>query len=127
MKFGKVVLPVFAVLVLATMVAYAADLTGSWKSSMETPQGSFERTFVFKQDGDKLTGKIVTMRGENKIEVEIKDGKVKGDEFEFTVEQRGREGQTRTVPYKGKVSGDSIKGTFAGMQGDREWTATRQK
>ena len=126
MKFGKVVSAVFAVLVLATMVAYASDLTGSWKSSMETPQGTFERTFVLKQDGEKLTGKIVTMRGENKIETEIKDGKVKGDEFEFTVEQ-GRQGQTRTVPYKGKVTGDSIKGTFTGGQGDREWTATRQK
>ena len=122
MKFGKVVLPVFAVLVLATMVAYAADLTGSWKSSMETPQGTFERTFVFKQDGDKLTGKIVTQRGET----EIKDGKVKDDEFEFTVEQ-GRQGQTRTLAYKGKVTGDTLKGTFAGPQGDREFTATKQK
>lgn len=123
MKFGKVVLPAFAVLVLATMVAYAADLTGSWKSSMETPQGTFERTFVFKQDGEKLTGKIVTQRGEN----EIKDGKVTGDEFEFTVEQRGRGGETRSVPYKGKVSGDTIKGTFTSPRGEQEWTATKQK
>lgn len=127
MKFGKVVLPVFAVLVLATMVAYAADLTGNWKSTTETPQGSFERTFTFKQDGDKLTGKIVTMRGENKIETEIKDGKVTGDAFEFTVEQRTRDGSTRTVAYKGKVTGDTLKGTFAGPQGDREFTATKQK
>ena len=124
MKFGKVVLPVFAVLVLAPMVAYAADLTGSWKSSMETPNGTFERTFVLKQDGDKLTGKIVTQRGET----EIKDGKVKGDEFEFTVEQPGRGGgPARTVAYKGKVSGDTLKGTFNTPQGDREWTATKQK
>ena len=122
MKFGKVVLPVFAVLVLATMVAYAADLTGSWKSSMETPQGTFERTFVLKQDGEKLTGKIVTQRGET----EIKDGKVKGAEFEFTVEQ-SRGGNTMSVPYKGKMDGDTLKGTMGAGDRVREWTATKQK
>lgn len=126
MKFGKVVLPVFAVLVLATMVAYAADLTGTWKSKLDTPQGSIERTFTLKQDGGVLTGKIVTVRGENKTEAEIKDGKVKGDEFEFTVEQ-SRQGQTMTVPYKGKVDGDTLKGTMGLGDRAREWTATKQK
>ena len=122
MKFGKVALPVLAVLVLATMVSYAADMTGSWKSSMETPQGTFERTFVLKQDGEKLTGKIVTQRGET----EIKDGKVKGAEFEFTVEQ-SRGGNTMSVPYKGKMDGDTLKGTMGAGDRVREWTATRQK
>lgn len=121
MKFSKGLVFV-AVLMLATVVAYAADLNGSWKSSMETPNGTFERTFVFKVDGDKLTGKIVTQRGET----EIKDGKVKGDEFEFTVEQ-SRGGQTMSVPYKGKVEGDTLKGTMGAGERAREFTATRQK
>lgn len=115
-----------AVLMLASLVAYAADLTGSWTSTVETPNGKFERTFVLKQDGAKLTGKIVSMRGDQKVEAEIKDGKVNGAEFEFTVEQ-SRGGNTMTVPYKGKLDGDTLKGTQGAGERAREFTATRAK
>lgn len=118
---------VLAFLVLATLAALplvAADLTGNWKSSTETPNGIIERTFAFKQDGDKLTGKIVTQRGET----EIKDGKVNGEEFSFTAEQPARGGgPARTVTYKGKADGDKITGTIGMGDNTREWTATRQK
>ena len=121
MKFWRLVL---AMAVMAAL-AHAADVTGNWKSKMETPRGTFERTFVFKQDGDKLSGKIVSQRGE----VEIKEGKATDDGIEFTVEQPGAGGETRKVTYKGKVSGDEIKGTFSGGQGgqEREWSATKEK
>lgn len=120
MKFLKLALAVAAM----AAVALAADVSGNWKSKMETPRGTFERTFVFKQDGDKLTGKIVSQRGE----IEIKEGKVNKDEIEFTVDQPGPGGETRKVTYKGKVSGDEIKGTFTGPGGqEREWSATKEK
>ncbi len=129
MRFSKVVVlcGVLALVLcgLATS-AGAADVTGSWKSKMETPRGTFEQTFVFQQDGEKLTGKVVTQRGET----EIKDGKVNGDEIEFKVERRGPGGNggTMVVPYKAKVSGDDLKGTFVGPNGQtRDWTATREK
>jgi hypothetical protein len=123
MKFSKGLVFV-AVLMLATVVAYAADLTGSWKYSIETPNGAIEQTLVLKQDGDKLTGKVVSPRGET----EIKDGKVKGNEFEFTVERPGRGGGAAVaVPYKGKMDGDTIKGSTGTGDRVREFTATRQK
>ena len=106
--------------------AVAGDVTGSWKSKMETPRGTQEITFVLKQEGDKLTGKVVTQRGENTIETEIKDGKVTGDDIEFKAEQRRQE-QSITVTYKAKVSGDKLTGTRQMGERSVEFTAIRSK
>ena len=122
MKF-KVVLAFLVLATLAALPIVAADLDGKWKSTMETPRGTQEQTFDFKVDGNKLTGKVITQRGE----VEIKDGKVNGDDIEFTVERTGQGGQTMSIPYKGKVSGDTIKGTTGTGDRQREWTANRVK
>jgi hypothetical protein len=87
--------------------AWAADVSGTWKGSAETPNGTVERTFVFKVDGDKLTGETSSnLFGKSKIE----DGKVEGDNISFTitVNVQGAEGK---VNYKGKVEGDQIKFT----------------
>ena len=107
---------------LAT-TAVAGDVTGSWKSKMETSRGPQERTFVLKQEGDKLTGKIVNPRGE----VEIKDGKVAGDDIEFKAEQRRGPDQSITVTYKAKVTGDKLVGTMLMGDQSREFTATKEK
>ena len=67
--------------------------------------GTVERSFVFKQDGSKLTGETSSVRfGTSKIE----DGKVEGDDvsFQLTINVGGSEGK---VIYKGKVEGDTIK------------------
>ena len=111
-----------ALLSLLAIPAMAGDASGSWKSKMETPRGTQERTFVLKQDGDKLTGKIVTPRGET----EIKDGKITGDDIEFKAEQR-RQDASITVTYKGKITGDSITGTMNMGERTVDWTATREK
>lgn len=87
--------------------ASAADISGNWKGTAETPNGTVERTFVFKVDGHKLTGETTSnMFGKSAIE----DGKVDGDDVSFTltVNIQGTEGK---VNYKGKVEGDTIKFT----------------
>ncbi len=38
--------------------AMAADVTGTWNGSAETPNGNFQLTFTFKQDGAALTGTV---------------------------------------------------------------------
>lgn len=125
MKKLAVVASVAVLFAALTTVAVAGDVSGKWISKMETPRGTFERTFVLKQDGAKLSGKIVTQRGET----EIKDGKVNGEEIEFKAEQRmGPEGGTVTAVYKAKLSGDKLMGTMqVGDRGSREWTATKEK
>ena len=87
--------------------ASAADISGNWKGTAETPNGTVERTFVFKVDGHTLTGETNSDRfGKSTIE----DGKVDGDDvsFSLTVNVQGTEGK---VVYKGKVEGDTIKFT----------------
>ena len=87
--------------------ASAADVSGTWKGTAETPNGTIERTFVFKVDGTKLTGETSSnMFGKSTIE----DGKVDGDNISFaiTVNVQGNEGK---VNYKGKVEGNQIKFT----------------
>ena len=79
-----------------------------------------------KADGDKLTGAIVRA---NAQETKIDDGTFKDGEVSFTV-TRERNGQKFTMKYKGKVSGDTIKGkTESDRNGEsqtRDWNAKRE-
>jgi hypothetical protein len=102
MKWLWILMAVFAL----TASASAADISGNWKGSAETPNGTIERTFVFKVDGHKLTGETTSNNfGKSALE----DGKVDGDNvsFNLTVNMGGNEGK---VSYKGKmVDADTIK------------------
>ena len=71
-----------------------ADVTGTWKWTVERNGNTIETTLKLKQDGEKLTGTISGRQGSNDIEIE--DGKVKGDAVSFKVtrmfgEQQGRD------------------------------------
>lgn len=92
-----------AILIFALSAA-AADITGTWKGTAQTPAGTTERTFNFKVDGNKLTGDTSSdMFGKSVIE----DGTVDGDNISFslTINFQGNEAK---VNYKGKVKGDQI-------------------
>ena len=124
MQFGRPVVGAVILLAAGWTVARTADVTGAWKARVKNPRGSFERTFVFKQEGNKLTGHIVSPHG---VKEEIRSGRVENDEIEFTVVRRQPGGDSFVVPYKGKVKGDEIKGTFVGpAKRTIEWTARRQ-
>jgi hypothetical protein len=104
-------------------VASAADINGTWKATAEGPNGTIERTFVFKAEGSKLTGETTSsMMGKSTI----MDGKVDGDSLSFniTVNFQGNE---MKVNYKGKVTGDEIKLTAESADGGFtiEWTGKR--
>lgn len=89
---------------LSAMAAFGADISGNWKGSAEGPNGTIERSFVFHQDGQKLTGETNSERfGKS----DIQDGKVEADRvsFHLTVNVGGTEGK---VVYTGKVEGDTI-------------------
>ena len=46
----------FLLLVIFVLAVSAADVSGTWKAAIETPNGALETTFQFKVDGNKLTG-----------------------------------------------------------------------
>ncbi len=100
---------------LSAATALAADVTGTWTASAQTPNGDFQLTFTFKQDGANLTGTVLGPGGDP---IAISNGKVDGDKFTFDVSFNGM-----TIHHDCTVSGDEIKmstktdsGDFPGMQ-----------
>lgn len=92
-------------LLLFAMTAVAADITGTWKGTAETQNGTIERTFTFKQDGSKVTGETVSERfGKSPIN----DGKIDGDTVTFSVTMKFQDNEMK-MNYKGKIEGDQIK------------------
>jgi hypothetical protein len=96
-------------LVVAT-TAFAADVSGKWKSQYQTPDGQQrESTFTFAVSGETLTGTVASAMGEAKIE----EGKVSGDTLTFSV-TRNFQGNDVKVKYTGKVAGaDTINFTVS--------------
>lgn len=100
------------VLALAAVSARAADVTGSWTATMSTPNGDFQLSFTFKQDGVTLTGSVQGPQGEA---IPISEGKVEGDKLSFKVSFNGM-----TISHDGTISasGDEIKLSTKADSGD---------
>ncbi len=120
----------FLAIGLATSASSAekkSDPTGTWKWSVTTKTGSMEQTLKLKLDGDKLTGNMI---GRNGQETAIEEATLKGDEIAFQV-TRERGGNKMVSKYKGKISGDTIKGTIEMEAGGktrpaRDWEAKKE-
>jgi hypothetical protein len=118
---------VFVALVGFAQAADKADPTGTWKWSFKLKDQTRDVTLKLQLDGDKLTG---SMPGRNNQETKIEDGTFKDGEVSFTI-TRERNNQKFTSKYKGKVDGDTIKGTIEsqidGQTRSRDWEAKREK
>ena len=116
----------FAVLLALTSVAaWAADVTGTWNGSISGPNGDLNLTYVFKQDGDKLTG---TLSGPTDP-LPIAEGKVDGDKISFSVTV-DMGGNAVKFSMKGTVKGEEITITTtndAGIDMGGDMTIKRQK
>ncbi len=106
----KLLLDLFA---LFAFTASAADISGTWKGTAETPNGTIERTFTFKVEGNKLTGETTSqMMGKSVIE----NGKVDGDAVSFSITVKFQDHELK-LNYQGKVSGNEIKFHVEGANG----------
>jgi hypothetical protein len=117
-----------ASLVFVTIAsAMAADISGTWTGTIDTMIGQQKYTYTFQVAGDKITGTAeMEMEGE-KHKSDLKDIKLTGDELTFT-ETLEAMGNTITVTYKGKISGDEIKFTRqVGEFATEEFAAKRVK
>jgi len=121
----KKILAICAVLAMTLFAgkAMAADVTGSWTTTMQTQDGnSTQITFNFKQDGATLTGTVAGPMGDP---MEITNGKVDGDKFTFDVSFNNL-----TIHHNCTVDGDTIKMSTKTDSGDfpaMELTLTRAK
>jgi hypothetical protein len=91
-------------LVACYAAALAAGIDGKWTGQVQGPQGAMNITFVFKSEGEKLTGTLANQFGE----AAIHDGSIKGDALSFKV-TREFNGNKFTLKYTGKLAGDEIK------------------
>jgi hypothetical protein len=115
---SKVLRFILVTLALAASM-FAADLNGKWKGDLKSQNGDLDTTIVFKVDGDKLTGTVANMYGEE----QITEGLVKGDAISFIIIAGG--GQFKLV-YKGKIEADQIRFTVTvGDFGESELIAKR--
>ena len=55
MRTFSAVKPLLMIMCVA-MAASAAGITGNWKADLQTPQGTVQVSYSFKQDGETLTG-----------------------------------------------------------------------
>lgn len=91
----------------------AADISGTWKGTADASNGSLERTFRFKQDGEKLSGETSSeMLGKSVIT----DGKVSGDNVSFTISVTFENNELK-LSFNGKIDGDEIQFHVEGADG----------
>jgi hypothetical protein len=108
----------------AKRVVGTADVIGTWRFRIETPNGNVrEPTLTISKNGKKLKGVLVSERGEREVEnLAIEDNQLS---FELTFE---RDGNSFTVAYKGTPRGDSMKGTMESeFNGESRKTAVEGK
>ena len=99
----------------------AGSVSGVWNATVETPQGTGNPVFTFKQEGDKITGNYKGTFGEAPL-----TGTLKGSDITFSFKVN-MQGQNLDLTYTGKVDGNNMKGKVAlGELGEATWTAKKQ-
>ena len=105
--------------------AAATDISGTWSLSVDLDDGGHgDPMFVFKQEGEKVTGTYSGPLGEQTVA-----GSVKGDKAEFGFEA-SRDGETIKALYTGKIeSPGKMTGTVAFNGGSTrgKWTGTKKQ
>src|SRR5215831_7809759 len=97
------------------------NLTGTWNLTVETPMGARDMKLNATQNGEALTGAIVSPRGELPI-----TGTVKGNAVAFMMKLNAQ-GMDMQIDYAGTVEGDSMKGTAKfGDMGNGTFTGKKQ-
>jgi hypothetical protein len=107
---------------LASLPLLAEDISGNWEFNVETAAGSGSPSFVFKQDGEKLTGTYSGLLGKADL-----TGTVKGDQIDFKFDFN-YSGQSGVAHYTGTIeSNKKMKGKVEiGELGEGTWTGAKQ-
>jgi SAM-dependent methyltransferase len=85
-----------------------ANVTGVWKWTMPIISGNTQYSLEITQTFQEIVGKAY--EGKSSIPVAIKDGKIRGNRLEFTVNKKGK-GQIEKIHFEGVVSGHTMEGT----------------
>ena len=107
------------ILILAAMVALAADVTGTWAADVVLEAGTGTATFTLRQEGQKISGTYSGVVGTAEVSGSVDGARV---QWSFSNSQVG------TVTYKGTFEGDTrIKGEVDyGPLGKGTFTAAKK-
>jgi len=107
---------------LACAPLLAHDISGNWEFNVDTGAGSGSPSFVFKQDGEKITGTYTGLFGKADL-----TGTVKGNQIDFKFDF-SYSGQSGVAHYSGTIeSPKKMKGKVEiGDLGEGTWTAAKQ-
>lgn len=102
--------------------APAADLSGTWTLTVQSPRGAQESTAELEMAEDgTLSGTVSGQRGEGTIT----EGWVSGSKFSFTVSSSFG-GRTVEITYTGRIEEGEMKGTVSfGGRFSTDFTGTR--
>lgn len=118
----KKLISLCALFALSTVMALAADVTGTWKGEANPNGKGGPPSFTFKQAGSALTGTSAGRNGDT----EISNGKVDGDKVSFEVTRDMGDKGKFTSKYSGTVSGTTMKLSVETARGTNEITLTKQ-
>lgn len=110
----------------AATAALAADPTGTWRWTTRSPNGDIETTLKLEAKDGKLAGAYSNQFGDTAIS----RASLQDDIIAFEV-VRDFGGNKYVVKYRGKLEGDTIKGTIEAPGHDGgaalklDWTAKR--
>src|SRR5262249_18636675 len=90
-------------LVALISLTQTKDISGTWVAKRQTPNGEMELVYELKVADGKITGTQKMQFGDSPII----DGKIDGDQFEFTVEM-GSSGNLQKRVVTGKIVGDEL-------------------
>lgn len=93
------------VLLLAASPAFAGGVDGKWSGSIDTPNGPVQVSFLFKTDGQNVTGSSTGPDGNS---VMLKNVKVEGDKISFSLDVNFGPDPT-TFNYTGVLAGTEMK------------------
>ncbi len=105
-----------------TALANAADVSGTWELTSQSPRGERTSEITIVQDGNKITVTMPGMRGGDPITAE---GTIDGDQIQWSVTRETPRG-TFTMTYAGTVEGDTMKGTVDRGGRTSEWAAKKK-
>jgi len=91
------------VCIVSAALLHAGDVSGTWVGTMAFGDNQFNLTYIFKQDGEKLSGVVNGPNGD----LPLADGKVAGDKLSFSVTVEV-DGNPAKFISEGTVKGDEI-------------------
>lgn len=102
--------------------APAKNVTGNWKLTVESDNGTTNPSVTLKQNGEELTGTYHGRFGDSPLK-----GTLKGSDIKFTIKVEVQ-GQEVILDYAGKLESDTtMKGTVSfGDFGNGTFTAKKE-